>query len=164
MSTTLTRSRTITQAIDYRLLTISSQAFSDGSSIPGQYTCDGENKNPPLRISGIPSNAISLAIIVDDPDAPIGTWSHWLTWNIPVTHLIRENHQYGEEGLNDFLENRYDGPCPQVGLHHYHFKIYALDSRLNLPGTTRQRDLEKAMAGHILAFGELVGTYKRNIS
>jgi Raf kinase inhibitor-like YbhB/YbcL family protein len=123
MSTTLTRSRTITQAIDYRLLTISSQAFSDGSSIPGQYTCDGENKNPPLRISGIPSNAISLAIIVDDPDAPIGTWSHWLTWNIPVTHLIRENHQYGEEGLNDFLENRYDGPCPQVGMHHYHFKI-----------------------------------------
>jgi Raf kinase inhibitor-like YbhB/YbcL family protein len=102
-----------------------------------------------------------LAIIVDDPDAPIGTWSHWLTWNIPITHTVRENHQHGEEGLNDFLENRYDGPCPHAGLHHYHFKVYALDAQMILPGRTRQRDLEKAMAGHILAYGELIGTYKR---
>jgi Raf kinase inhibitor-like YbhB/YbcL family protein len=161
MSTTLTRSTALTRAIDYRLLTISSPAFSDGSRIPNKYTCDGENINPPLHIQDIPTEATSLAIIVDDPDAPIGTWSHWLTWNIPITHTVRENHQHGEEGLNDFLENRYDGPCPHAGLHHYHFKVYALDAQMILPGRTRQRDLEKAMAGHILAYGELIGTYKR---
>ena len=161
MSTTLTRSTALTRAIDYRLLTISSPAFSDGSRIPNKYTCDGENINPPLQIQDIPTEATSLAIIVDDPDAPIGTWSHWLTWNIPITHTVRENHQHGEEGLNDFLENRYDGPCPHAGLHHYHFKVYALDAQMKLPGRTRQRDLEKAMAGHILAYGELIGTYKR---
>jgi len=162
MNTTLNRSTALTRAIDYRCIQISSRAFADGSRIPTAYTCDGENKNPPLRIGKVPEGTISLAIIVDDPDAPIGCWSHWLSWNIPVTHTIRENHQYGEEGLNDFLENRYDGPCPHTGLHHYHFKIYALDTALNLPGNTRQRGLEKAMAGHILAFGEITGTYSRN--
>lgn len=162
MNTTLIQSTALTRAIDYRSLRISSQAFEDGSRIPPDYTCDGANKNPPLRIGKIPDGVVSLAIVVDDPDAPIGSWSHWLSWNIPVTHTIRENHQYGEEGLNDFLENRYDGPCPHAGLHHYHFKVYALDTEFKLPGTTRQHDLEKAMAGHILAFGELIGTYSRN--
>lgn len=162
MPTTLSKTIARTRAIDYQLLTISSPAFSAGTPIPMRYTCDGDNKNPPLRVKDCPNDAVSLAIIVDDPDAPVATWSHWLVWNLPVTHFIRENHQHGEEGLNDFLENRYDGPCPHTGLHHYHFKVYALDTILDLPGKTRQRDLERAIAGHILAFGEIIGTYKRS--
>lgn len=149
------------RAIDYDTLSVSSQAFNYGAAIPQRYTCDGQNTNPPLDIEHIPQEAISLAIIVDDPDAPIGTWSHWVVWNIPITKHIRENHAHGEEGRNDFMENRYDGPCPHTGLHHYHFKVYALDTILDLTGNTRQRDLEKAMAGHILGFGELMGTYQR---
>ena len=147
------------RTIDYRTLTISSPAFNYGAAIPERYTCDGVNTNPPIDVAGIPQEAVSLVVIVDDPDAPIGTWSHWLVWNIPVTKRIRENHQHGEEGLNDFVENRYDGPCPHQGTHHYRFKVYALDTILELPGNTRQRALEKAMAGHILAFGELMGAY-----
>jgi Raf kinase inhibitor-like YbhB/YbcL family protein len=149
------------RAIEYRNLMVTSPAFNYGATIPTRYTCDGINTNPPIDIAGIPQDAISIVLIVDDPDAPIGTWSHWLVWNIPITKKIRENHQHGEEGLNDFLENRYDGPCPNQGIHHYRFKVYALDTVLELPAKTKQIGLEKAMAGHILAFGELVGIYSR---
>ena len=148
-------------SVRYTTLRVTSRAFAPNKRIPAQYTCDGENINPPLQISSCPISAQSLAVIVDDPDAPVGNWTHWLIWNIPVTHQIRSNHPQGEEGLNDFLHNQYDGPCPAFGTHHYRFKVYALDCQLNLKGTTRQRDLEKAMAGHILAFGELIGTYRR---
>jgi Raf kinase inhibitor-like YbhB/YbcL family protein len=150
-----------TTSIRYTTLRIRSRAFSENGQIPPDFTCDGENINPPLQVDGSLEEAQSLAIVVDDPDAPVGNWTHWLIWNIPVTHFIRSNHPQGEEGLNDFLHNQYDGPCPANGRHHYRFKVYALDCILNLNGTTRQRDLEKAMAGHILGFGELVGTYQR---
>lgn len=155
---------TSTQAIYYKPLWVSSPAFTAYGEIPKTYTCDGDNVNPPIEINGIPPNAKSLALIVDDPDAPIGTWTHWLVWNIPVTHQIRSNHIHGEEGRNDFQRNRYDGPCPQAGKHHYRFKVYALDTALSLSGKSRQTDLEKAMAGHILAFGELIGTYQRELT
>ncbi len=149
------------KAVDYRTLAVSSPAFNYGAPIPVRYTCDGANTNPPLDIEHIPQEAISLAIIVDDPDAPVGPWSHWLIWNIPVTKKIRENHHHGEEGKNDFMENRYDGPCPHKGKHRYRFKVYALDTILELTGLTRQLALERAMAGHILAIGEHMGTYQR---
>jgi len=155
---------TSTQAIYYEPLWVSSPAFKAYGAIPKMHTCDGANVNPPIDIKGIPRGATSLALVVDDPDAPIGTWSHWLVWNIPVTHQIRSNHGHGEEGKNDFQQNRYDGPCPHAGKHHYRFKVYALDSQLSLGDSTRQIDLEKAMAGHILAFGELIGTYQRDLT
>lgn len=150
-----------TAAIDYRTLSISSPAFNYGATIPLRYTCDGAFINPPLDVACVPKEAMSLAIIVDDPDAPIGTWSHWLVWNIPVTKKIRENHPHGDTGKNDFLENKYDGPCPHAGSHRYRFKVYALDTILDLSSHTRQWALEKAMSGHILAFGEWMGTYER---
>lgn len=141
---------------------VSSTAFSAGGMIPPQYTCDGANVNPPLDIQNIPENAKCLALIVDDPDAPAGTWVHWVVWNIPVTQRIGENEAPGTEGLNDFKKHTYGGPCPPSGTHRYFFKVYALDVPLGLPGDTRKADLEKAMNGHILGYGELMGQYKRN--
>lgn len=151
-----------TKAVDYKLLEISSPAFQNDGLIPMKYTCDGDNYNPPLDIDKIPVEAKCLVLIVDDPDAPAGTWVHWIVWNIPVTHHIRENEIHGTEGINDFQRQKYGGPCPPSGLHRYFFKVYALDTLLNLPALTDKGSLEKAMSEHIIAFGELVGLYKRN--
>lgn len=151
-----------TTAIDYQQLRVSSDSFENEGLIPSTHTCDGININPNLRIENIPANTVCLALIVDDPDAPIGNWVHWLVWNMPVTHHIKVNEVHGTEGLNDFQENKYVGPCPPNGTHHYHFKVYALDSLLNLPHDTRKISLEKAMSTHIIGFGELIGLYKRN--
>ncbi|HSN60644.1 MAG TPA: YbhB/YbcL family Raf kinase inhibitor-like protein [Ferruginibacter sp.] len=151
-----------TRAIDYMQLKISSTAFQYGELIPSQYTCDGINISPPLDIENIPEEAKCLAIIVDDPDAPIAVWVHWIVWNIPVTHHVKENIVHGEEGLNDFQKHCYMGPCPPSGTHHYFFKIYALDTLLTLPFNTRKPELEKAISEHIIGFGELVGLYARN--
>lgn len=142
-------------------LNISSTAFAAGEMIPSKYTCDGANINPPLDIQGIPENAKCLALIVDDPDAPAGTWVHWVVWNIPVASHINENEAPGTEGLNDFRRRLYGGPCPPSGTHRYFFKVYALDAMLNLPDNTTKSQLIKAMEGHIMASGELMGTYKR---
>lgn len=142
-------------------LQVTSTAFSTGGMIPSQYTCDGANVNPPLDIQGIPEQAKSLALIVDDPDAPSGTWVHWVVWNIPVTEFIEENTVPGKEGLNDFKKHHYGGPCPPSGTHRYFFKVYALDALLDLPDNTKKAGLEKAMEGHIVASGELMGVYKR---
>jgi Raf kinase inhibitor-like YbhB/YbcL family protein len=150
-----------TKAIDYKELKVSSKAFMDGGYIPVKYSCDGANINPPLDIEHIPDNALSLVLIVDDPDAPIGTWVHWVAWNIPVTHHIKENEIHGIEGYNDFQQHHYGGPCPPSGTHHYFFKLYAVDSLLDLPATTKKAALEKAMSEHIIGFGELVGLYER---
>jgi Raf kinase inhibitor-like YbhB/YbcL family protein len=150
-----------TTAIDYDLLTITSPAFLQDDFIPVQYTCDGADINPPLQIVGIPAAAKHLAIIVDDPDAPRGTWVHWVAWNLPVAETIPEHTQLGAEGRNDFGKHQYNGPCPPSGTHHYHFKVYALDETLYLPVSSNKAELERAMAGHILAFGELIGLYKR---
>lgn len=150
-----------TSVVDFKKLSISSTAFKDNEFIPQMYTCDGKNVNPPLLIDGIPKETKSLAIIVDDPDAPGGTWVHWVVWNIPVTHQIKENHAPGKEGMNDFHMRRYGGPCPPSGTHRYFFKIYGLDTILNLPDSCNKPILEKAMSDHIIAFGELIGLYKR---
>jgi len=142
-------------------LTITSPAFENNKLIPPKYTCDGDDVNPTLVIKGIPEETKSLILIVDDPDAPMGTWDHWIVWNIPPTNKIEENSVPGTEGLNDFRKHSYGGPCPPSGTHRYFFKVYALDTKLNLDSNSRKRDVEKAMKGHILAQGELVGLYSR---
>jgi len=129
--------------------------------IPSTYTCEGNDINPPLDIEGIPDKAHSLVLIVDDPDAPGKTWVHWLVWNIPITHHIKENSVPGEQGWNDFKRIAWGGPCPPSGTHRYFFKVYALDTLLELSSKTTKKELEQAMGEHILAFGELVGVYKR---
>ncbi len=145
-------------------MAISSLAFSGGGAIPGKYTCDGADVSPPLAIGAVPAGAKSLALIMDDPDAPMGTWVHWVAWNIPAT--TREIPENGlpagaSQGKNDWKRNSYGGPCPPSGTHRYYFKLYALDIALNLGSSTTKRDLEHAMEGHILAKGELMGNYQR---
>lgn len=98
---------------------------------------------------------------MDDPDAPIRPWVHWLAWNMPVMHHIKEDTPFKEQGINDFRENRYGGPCPPYGVHRYFFKVYALDVQLTLTQRTDKKDLERAMNGHVLAYGELIGKYMR---
>ena len=147
--------------IDYKLLKVSSSAFNENELIPVKYTCDGANISPPLNIDHIPEEAKSLAIIVDDPDAPVGTWVHWVMWNIPVTHQVKENKAHGIQGINDFGKHKYQGPCPPSGIHRYFFKVYSLDDLIESPENTNKHQLEKAMSEHIIAFGELVGIYAR---
>lgn len=153
--------RHIDKAVAYKAMEISSAAFRDGEIIPVKYTCDGENISPPMDIKDIPEEAKCLALIVDDPDAPVGTWVHWIVWNMPVTHHIKENEVHGTEGENDFQQHHYGGPCPPSDLHRYFFKVYALDALLDLPADTKKIQLEKAMSEHIIGFGELIGLYKR---
>ncbi|MEM3404082.1 MAG: YbhB/YbcL family Raf kinase inhibitor-like protein [Nitrososphaeria archaeon] len=145
----------------YSKLIVSSPAFENGKFIPRKYTCDGDDVNPPLEIKNIPKETKSLALIVDDPDAPKGTWEHWTVWNIPPTEKIQEDTVPGVEGLNDFNRHSYGGPCPPFGTHRYFFKVYALDTLINLSSNARKKDLEKAMEGHVLSKGELIGLYRR---
>ena len=143
---------------------ISSAVFRHNELIPAKYTCDGSDVNPPLLIENVPPTAKSLALIVDDPDAPAGTWVHWVVWNIsPSTGAIMENTvpSGAEQGLNDFRKRSYGGPCPPSGTHRYFFKIYALDTTLTLGSNTTKAVLEKTMKGHVVAQGELIGLYKR---
>lgn len=142
-------------------LTIKSPAFKNNEFIPSKYTCDGLNINPELIIEDIPVNTKSLAIIVDDPDAPNGTFCHWLLWNIPPKSTIKEDSRPGTQGRNSIHENKYFGPCPPSGTHHYHFKVYALDAKLNLAPNTGEKELLNTMKGHIISSGDLVGLYKR---
>ena len=145
-------------------LKITSPAFVTNGYIPARFTCDGTDINPPLEIAHLPAEAKSLALIVDDPDAPVGMWVHWVVWNIdPATREIAEDSvpRAATQGKNDWKRNGYGGPCPPSGVHRYFFKLYALDTRLNLGAGTTKNDLEKAMEGHILAKSELIGLYKR---
>lgn len=142
-------------------LSITSPAFENHKSIPSKYTCDGDDVNPPLIIRGVPEGTEALVLIVDDPDAPMGTWDHWIVWDIPPTDRIEENSVPGTEGLNDFKKHSYGGPCPPSGTHRYFFKVYAVDTELNLDPDSRKEDVEKAMKGHTVAQGELVGVYSR---
>jgi len=146
---------------DFKTLVVTSEVFRPNGLIPKKYTCDGEDINPPLDIAKIPAQARSLAIIMEDPDAPSGSWLHWLVWNIPVTHHIHENEYPGDEGLNDFGRNSYGGPCPPSGTHRYIFRIYALDDLLDLPDGSPRAHVEDAMRDHIIAYGELTGIYRR---
>jgi hypothetical protein len=143
---------------------ISSTAFTQNGSIPSKYTCDGSDVSPPLMIENVPSGAKSLALIVDDPDAPAGTWVHWVVWNIaPDTKEIKENSppHGAQEGLTDFRKRGYGGPCPPGGTHRYFFKLYALDAMLTLGPNTTKAMLEHAMKGRVVAQCELIGRYKR---
>ncbi|MEO6548577.1 MAG: YbhB/YbcL family Raf kinase inhibitor-like protein [Ferruginibacter sp.] len=129
--------------------------------IPAKYTCDGINTSPALNIENIPADTKCLALIVDDPDAPAKTWVHWVVWNIPVTHHLKENEIHDIQGVNDSGKNVYSGPCPPLGTHRYFFKVYALNSLLDLLPSTNKQQLEAAMSEFIIGFGELVGLYKK---
>lgn len=145
-------------------LTLTSDAFANGQSIPAKYTCRGRNISPALTWNEPPSGTQSFALILDDPDAPAGTWVHWVLFNIPVnTRSLQENIDTSamSVGKNSFGNLAYGGPCPPSGTHRYFFKLYALDSTLSLsPGTTKEQ-LLKAMEGHIVAQGELMGTFSK---
>jgi Raf kinase inhibitor-like YbhB/YbcL family protein len=142
-------------------LRINSSAFENNGYIPSKYTCDGEDVNPPLNIEGLPKETLSLTLIVDDPDAPMGTWDHWIVWNIEPTEKVEENKVPGIEGINDFHRHSYGGPCPPSGTHRYFFKVYALDTMLDLDVNSRKKDVERAIKHHIIAKGHVIGLYKR---
>jgi Raf kinase inhibitor-like YbhB/YbcL family protein len=150
-------------------ITVTSASFKEGGMIPKQYTCDGKDVSPPLAWSGVPDGAKSIALICDDPDAPMGTWVHWVLFNLPPgTDGLAEGvpssrtlENGAKHGANDFRKFGYGGPCPPGGTHRYYFKVYGLDTMLDLdPGITKA-DLVKAMKGHILGEGQLMGRYKR---
>jgi len=143
---------------------LSSPAFNNATLIPSRYTCDGENINPHLVIHGVPPKTKSLALIVEDPDAPAGLWVHWVMWNIPPeTAEIREHTvPFGaREGVNTRKKFGYDGPCPPSGTHRYFFRLFALDHKLELKADAGKAELEEAMSTHIVATTELMGTYTR---
>ena len=142
---------------------LTSTAFANNGDIPSEYTCDGNDISPELIISDVPSNAKSLILVMDDPDAPVGTWDHWVVFNIPAAtkEIQKGTEPKGIGGRNSWGRTGYGGPCPPSGTHRYFFKLYALDSTLNLPEGTAKKDLEKAMQEHIVAKTELMGTYKR---
>ncbi len=145
-------------------LTLTSPAFENEGSIPAKFTCDDLDISPELTISGVPEGTTSLALIVDDPDAPGGTWTHWTAWNIPPdTTRIPENTvlQGVTEGLTDFGVPGYGGPCPPVGVHRYFFKLHALDIMLDLPASATPDDITAAMEGHVKAEAVLMGRYER---
>ncbi len=145
-------------------LQFTSRAFPDNGMIPSEYTCDGADGNPPLTIRNVPANSRSLALIVDDPDAPRGTWVHWVLWNIgPGTTEIPSKSVPGGalQGTNDFGKQGYGGPCPPSGTHRYFFKLYALDISPALKSGSTKARLEEAMKGHIIEKAELLGLYRR---
>lgn len=148
---------------------ITSSAFEEGGLIPGKYTCDSEDVSPPLTWTSVPAGTKSFALICDDPDAPMGTWVHWVIFNLPADSTRLAEHIRPQEvlesgakqGKNDFGKIGYGGPCPPSGTHRYYFKLYALDTELDLASGIRKPQLLQAMQGHILAEGQLMGKYKR---
>jgi Raf kinase inhibitor-like YbhB/YbcL family protein len=159
-----------TEGREAMTLKVSSSAFKEGQTIPVRHTCDGEDISPPLKWDLVPEGTRSLALITDDPDAPVGTWVHWVLYNLPasVTELSEKVPtdeaipNGGRQGLNDFGRIGFGGPCPPRGsVHRYFFKLYALDTDLSLKPRATKKDLTEAMTGHILGEGQLMGIYKR---
>jgi len=144
-------------------MSLTSPAFNEGEAIPVQYSCDGENVSPDLDWFGIPEGTVSLAFIMDDPDAPVGTWIHWVLYNIPadMPGLQLGMTGVGVDGTNSWGTAGYGGPCPPGGTHRYFFKLYALDLSLELEAGVNKEELLAAMDGHILGQAELMGTYTR---
>jgi hypothetical protein len=148
---------------------ITSTAFANEGMIPRRFTCDGEDISPPFNWRGVPPEAKSLALIADDPDAPRKTWVHWVVYNLPAgSGGLAENVPPektiaggGRQGTSDFGRIGYGGPCPPSGTHRYFFKFYALDAELGLPPGATKEELLQAMAGHVLAEGQLMGRYRR---
>jgi len=145
-------------------MNLTSTTFQNNAPIPSEYTCDGVDLSPPLGISDVPANAKSIVLIMDDPDAPVGTWDHWVVFNIPPStkEIQKGTEPKGVGGRNSWGRTGYGGPCPPSGTHRYFFKFYSLDTQLNLPEGSTKKELEKAMQGHIIAQAQLMGTYKRN--
>jgi Raf kinase inhibitor-like YbhB/YbcL family protein len=143
-------------------MTITSPAFENSGKIPSLYSCDESNINPPLEFNNIPENTKSLVLILDDPDSPGGTWDHWIVWNIPVINGIEEDSvpTGAIEGMGSSELDGYDGPCPPDGTHRYFFKLYALDTTLDLQSGSEKQDVEEAMKGHIITQSELIGLYE----
>ncbi len=140
---------------------IKSPVFEDNGMIPSKYTCEGGDINPPLIMEDIPEGTQSLALIVDDPDAPMGTWVHWVVFNMDVVDTIEEDSVPGTLGSNDFGRKDYGGPCPPSGTHRYFFKLYALDGRLGLEEGAGKDDLERVMKDHIIEEARIIGLYKK---
>jgi hypothetical protein len=145
-------------------------AFADNHGIPKQYTCDGTDVSPALKWSDAPIETQSFALIADDPDAPVGTWTHWIIWNIPAkatalpegVSKVEESGDGARQGKNDFQRIGYGGPCPPAGKpHRYFFKLYALDVKLDIKAGASRKELERAMKGHVLSQTELMGKYGR---
>lgn len=154
--------RKATSPLKTSSMNISSPEFKNNEPIPAKFTCQGDGINPKLEMSGVPVETKSLALIMDDPDAPMGTFTHWLIWNIdPKTVTIKENSAPGVQGENSVKESVYIGPCPPSGTHRYFFKLYALDSMLDLNAGASKSQLESEIAKHELAHAELMGTYKK---
>jgi Raf kinase inhibitor-like YbhB/YbcL family protein len=153
----------VTSFFNSPALKISSTSFVNNGSIPAKYSCEGKEVSPPLVITDIPSGVKSLAIILHDPDAPMeGGFTHWVVWNIePGDTKIPENFKGAQQGMNGAKKLGYIGMCPPSGTHHYHFRVYALDTKLGLDKNTDKTGLEKSMQGHVLAEGDLVGLYKK---
>jgi Raf kinase inhibitor-like YbhB/YbcL family protein len=158
------------QEVNMEKVSISAEGFKDGETIPDIYTCEGKDISPSLSWKGIPAGTKSIALIMDDPDAPGGTFVHWVLYNVPAQkQKLPEGMPFDKvladgsmQGRTDFGRTGYGGPCPPPGKpHRYFFKIYALDSRIDLAPGASKKQLEKEMAGHILAKGEIVGIYKR---
>lgn len=143
---------------------MTSEAFTHRGEIPRRHTCEGEDVSPALSWSDPPPDTLALALIVDDPDAPVGTFTHWLAWNIdPAAGGLAEGESAPAEGTNDFGTGGWSGPCPPRGhgAHRYFFRLHALDTEPNLRSRAAREELERALAGHVLATAELVGTYER---
>jgi len=158
------------QSAEVQPISISSTAFPEGGTIPERYTCNGDGKSPPLSWSGVPTSASTLALIVDDPDAPAGVFTHWVVYNLPAKlSALPEGFpptptlpNGGRQGLNGLGRVGYKGPCPPPGPpHHYHFKLYALALSLRLGSDADARAVSTAMQGHVLARGETVGLFGR---
>jgi hypothetical protein len=145
------------------MLKLTSPAFDHEGTIPKKYSCQGDDINPELGIEGIPEETKSLVLIMDDPDAPVGTWVHWLVWNLnPSISKIEENSTpKGVVGKNSWSRNDYGGPCPPSGTHRYYFKLYAIDTKLSLGGPSDKKTVENVMKGHIIEETVLMGKYKR---
>jgi Raf kinase inhibitor-like YbhB/YbcL family protein len=145
-------------------LSLTSSAFQHGAEIPARHTCDGEDLSPALVWSGVPDGTRSLALLVEDPDAPSGTFTHWLVWGIdPAAEALGEGEAAPVEGSNGFGTAGYRGPCPPPGHgpHRYFFRLYALDVEVDLPAGASRAELEGALEGHVLAGAELIGRYER---
>jgi len=152
-----------------KIMKIISSAFDEGAMIPEKYTCDNIDISPPLKWSSVPERTKTFAIICDDPDAPMGTWVHWVIYNLPanINELSEDVSPLeilpngAKQGKNDFGKIGYGGPCPPGGIHRYYFKVYALSEELNVEAGITKSELLKAMEGHILSEGQLMGRYKR---
>jgi len=140
---------------------ITSPSFKNNEKMPAKFTYDDEDVNPALDIENLPEGTKSLALIVDDPDAPMKTWVHWVVYDIPLTNHIDEDSIPGKQGINDSGGKDYHGPCPPSGTHRYYFKVYALNKVLGLNEGVSKGDLDKAMKGSVLSSAELIGLYKR---